>query len=265
MKKEDIAVLIPIYTTSLNPQETISLKQNIKVLKDYTIIFVKPETLDISVGGMSNIYNPALHRTESFDDRYFKSLRGYNKLVLEEEFYSRFAEYGYVLICQTDAYVFRDELLDWCLKGYDYIGAPWPPMRKHRLNFFDRMSYRWRIRRFRQNKNRFHRTQVGNGGLSLRKTDTFIGITSKYKEHFAGLLSDDRKFYPEDLMLLLELEHTEDRLHKPGFDEALRFAFDENPQWVYNYQNGQLPFGCHAWYKPQAHYDFWKRFIKDAD
>ena len=61
MKKEDIAVLIPIYTTSLNPQETISLKQNIKVLKDYTIIFVKPETLDISVGGMSNIYNPALH------------------------------------------------------------------------------------------------------------------------------------------------------------------------------------------------------------
>ena len=51
MKKEDIAVLIPIYTTSLNPQETISLRQNIKVLKDYTIIFVKPETLDISVGG----------------------------------------------------------------------------------------------------------------------------------------------------------------------------------------------------------------------
>ena len=32
-----------------------------------------------------------------------------------------------MLIYQLDAYVFKDELLNWANKGYDYIGAPWLP------------------------------------------------------------------------------------------------------------------------------------------
>lgn len=46
--------------------------------------------------------------------------------MLSAEFYERFLAWDYILLCQTDAFVFRDELADWCARGYDYIGAPWP-------------------------------------------------------------------------------------------------------------------------------------------
>lgn len=44
--------------------------------------------------------------------------------MLTKEFYLRFRQWEYLLIYQLDAYVFQDELMDWCNKGYDYIGAP---------------------------------------------------------------------------------------------------------------------------------------------
>lgn len=50
---------------------------------------------------------------------------GYNRLMLSEDLYSAFSNYEYILICQSDAYIFRDELKEWCEAGYDYVGAPW--------------------------------------------------------------------------------------------------------------------------------------------
>jgi hypothetical protein len=44
---------------------------------------------------------------------------------LSEEFYQAFTDFEFMLIYQLDAFVFRDELADWCRSGYEYIGAPW--------------------------------------------------------------------------------------------------------------------------------------------
>ena len=62
---------------------------------------------------------------ETFDPAYFTSIQGYNRLLLSTEFYQRFLGSAYLLICQLDVFVFRDELAGWVARGYDYVGAPW--------------------------------------------------------------------------------------------------------------------------------------------
>src|SRR3546814_12069713 len=61
----------------------------------------------------------------SFDDGYFKDISSYNSLMMSSAFYQSFLEYKYILIHQTDAFVFNNELKEWCEKDFDYIGDPW--------------------------------------------------------------------------------------------------------------------------------------------
>jgi hypothetical protein len=50
----------------------------------------------------------------------------YNRLLLDEAFYARFADHRFMLILQTDAIVLRDELDMRCAPPFDYVGATWP-------------------------------------------------------------------------------------------------------------------------------------------
>ena len=118
---KQIAVIIPVYKTSLDAYERISLDRTIEVLGKHDIYIVHPEDLD--TGFLTELY-PNL-KFRAFPPEYFKGIMGYNRLMLSEEFYSAFSDYEYILICQSDAYIFRDELNDWCEAGYDYVGAPW--------------------------------------------------------------------------------------------------------------------------------------------
>ena len=121
MNKKDIAIVIPIYLSSLSEDEKRSIEQCLKLLFEYSIVVIKPKHLEID----DIIQKYKLSQVEVFPDECFSSLRAYNKTVLTEEFYTRFQNYTYMLIYQLDAYVFKDELLEWATKGYDYIGAPW--------------------------------------------------------------------------------------------------------------------------------------------
>lgn len=73
--------------------------------------------------------------------------------------YKAFAKYEYMLIAQLDAVCFRDDLDEWCGKDYDYVGAPWCHLCKHVC---------------RTDQYRSEEKLVGNGGLSLRKIQTFL-------------------------------------------------------------------------------------------
>lgn len=117
MNKKDIAVVIPIYLPSLSNSERISLEQCLKLLSSYSIVVIKPESLDLD--DIINFFG--LTHIEAFPDKHFVSLRAYNKLVLSEEFYRSFQHYTYMLIYQLDAYVFKDELLNWANKGLSLI------------------------------------------------------------------------------------------------------------------------------------------------
>lgn len=263
MKKEDIIVIVPIYLNTLSLFEEKSLKQCIKILSDYSIMLIKPISLNIE--SVLSRY-PQLDVTE-FPDECFKSLRAYNKLVLDTTFYKKFIQYKYMLIYQLDAFVFKDELLYWANLGYDYIGAPWLPWKKRHLNLWGRFRLLFQYNFFRRfnpqrlrKEDKYYYYQVGNGGLSLRKICKMIEITSHYQDKISALLADNKEFYPEDVFLLLELTDAKCVLRKPSFKEALKFSMEENSEWAYKYNHNLLPFGCHNWYRKDK-LNFWSQFI----
>ncbi|MBR5102210.1 MAG: hypothetical protein IK092_03730, partial [Muribaculaceae bacterium] len=170
-----VTVVIPLYTLNLNVNELLSLRQCFSVLGNHDIAIVKPHSLDVSalpelIGG-----NPKF-RVEEFDDSYFAGREGYNRMMLSAEFYSRFLTSRYIFIHQTDVYVFRDELERWCLKGYDYVGAPWLPAigDVKGFNMLRRFVYDCRRLNGRLTPG-FHsinlKYKVGNGGCSLRHVE----------------------------------------------------------------------------------------------
>lgn len=254
-----IVIIIPIYKALLPPDEQLSLRQATMILGKYDITAIIPESFD---------REPVASRFpqikfESFRDSDFQSLAAYNSLVLDESFYLRFKNYDYMLIYQLDAFVFKDELEEWCGRGYDYIGAPWIPTDEKYLGCSGKLSLRLK-RLFRRCDGRHHHMThlygVGNGGFSLRKISKFIELTHHYREKIASELSSGDELYPEDLWLFFEPEGKY-RLRKPGWKTALEFAFEQNPEMSYTINGNKLPFGCHAWTNPD-YKEFWQKFIR---
>ena len=74
-------------------------------------------------------------------------------------------------------------------------------------------------------------------------------------------LDDEKPFYPEDVLLFVEIRKKQYRLRTPRYDKALQFSMEVGAEWAFNYNKRQLPFGCHAWYHKE-YYPFWSRLIK---
>ena len=82
----NVKVIIPIYKADLSNVERISLTQVCKVLQNYPLVVIKPQSLDLSV--LADEF-PLLSFV-SFDDNYFRGISGYNRLMLAKEFYQTF-------------------------------------------------------------------------------------------------------------------------------------------------------------------------------
>jgi len=263
-------VIIPVHREVLNDFELISINQNLKMLGSHPIVFVAPYSLNISVfSHLLDKFN-INSKFERFDDLFFEEIESYNRLLLSVEFYLRFSKYDYMLICQPDAYIFRDELDYWCSCGYDFIGAPL-------IGLFNDTKFTTNMR-------------VGNGGLSLRKISTFINaftfsgnlLSSKeiikrnavfrklwtripllilmkfgYKNKFRYFAKNWK--YNEDDFWSGFLDNTHYPLTKPEPFIALEFAFERFPSNCFEITN-KIPFGCHAWEKYECD-DFWRKYI----
>ncbi len=156
--KKKAAVVIPIYSNKLNENEKFSLNRCLQIFKKHDIIFACPYKLDENIYLKNRKVNNINPKFEKFDDAFFKNTRGYSKLLLDKEFYKRFIKYDYILIYQLDAFVFDDELDQWCKKGFDYIGAPW----------FEDYAKGDESSNFLPNS--------GNGGFSLRRVNSFLKV-----------------------------------------------------------------------------------------
>ncbi|GAA6764465.1 DUF5672 family protein [Flavobacterium johnsoniae] len=279
MGKEEICIVIPIFKEELNVYEIKSVKQCISILSDYSIYFIHPHGLNL------DFYKTKFPDIELFmdlDKSYFKGIVGYNKLMLNVSFYKIFKKYKYMLIYHTDCYVFRDELLDWAKKKYDYIGGIW-------FEGFVSDPYLgakiWK---------------AGNGGFSLRKIDSFIKILSSKKpiKYFSELFKEKKKFLKinrlqfikqlvflplnmlgyknnysyyarnyklnEDFFFVEAFENNKS-FKIPSVKDALFFSWDRHPSYLYQNLNS-IPFGCHAWFRDDVPYeqnkDFWLNKIK---
>jgi hypothetical protein len=206
---------------------------------------------------------------------------GYNALLLLKNFYGRFIKYNYMLIYQLDAYVFRDELEYWCSQNYDFIGAPWitPQIITGDPVFGNRFG-----------------VVVGNGGFSLRKIDafirlysskivcmailsllvTFFNILAQRSRLHIGLMAVRILFFPikivcDKIGIILDDAKHEDIVwakimlakngNVPSGFTSLQFAFELCADYLYELNNGKLPFGCHAWPEYYCWHLVWKKFI----
>lgn len=252
-KSQLVKILVPIYRSDLNKFERISLERNDKILQAYPRVFIKPASLDISK--LQKEFPD--FTVENFDNECFTCLQHYNQLMMSPEFYQRFCDTEYILICQLDAYIFKDELTKWCEKGYDYIGAPWIIPLKYHLPFI--RQYRNWIRKpgiqKRDNK-------VGNGGLSLRKTSSHLKATTELQDIIRHYTTQTiGHLYNEDVFFAVEVNKHGMNFSYPTCKEALKFSFDKYPKLCYDRNKHQLPFGCHAWFKEKA-LKFWSQFIE---
>lgn len=262
-----ICIVVPVYKVSLTDWEKASFVQVLKVLARYDVIIYTYKGLDLSAYYKeAESLNKSL-KVEFFDREYFTSLGGYNRLCLTLDFYKRVSTYEYMLIYQLDAWVFRDELLDWCNKGYDYIGAPCPSAHD---------AKQW---------------AVGNGGFSLRNIPFYVRFLSyekpiylclDFKHGYKGFIKSVLRMFSVPKKISFWIEDSSKKMNEdwllsnfmsvvtsnkifhpklPSPIEAAEFSLELSPKFFYEKIGCKLPFGCHK-FEAHEYETFWREFIK---
>lgn len=261
-----VCIIIPIYKNSFSENEQISFDQYKKVLSKHATFIIAPEGLELP----SEIIELPQIKIIRFPKHYFSGIPGYNELLLSAFFYERFNQYKYMFIYQLDAYVFKDELIKWCNQGYDYIGAPW-------------------FKNFEKGTSKEDLWSVGNGGLSLRKIDSFIRVIkdqtkfeiikdlfwelrhfqfsfSKYF-HQGKLIGNCQRYLKsyyknEDQFWGLEAIKFKKDFNIAPIEKAIQFSFENSPEILLSLNNNELPFGCHKW---ENELPFWQKHIPELN
>jgi hypothetical protein len=257
MKPENkilVKIVIPVYKNTTDEYELKSLQQCAKILSSYPVVFVKPQHLNISA------LREILPQSEeiSFADSYFEGINGYNRLMLSAMFYEHFSDCQYILIYQTDAYVFKDELETWCRRNYDYVGAPWilkPKYHRLHLYLFLRLKSFYYFLINRPFRKVIVGDKVGNGGFSLRKVSSHLRVCNAKRKKTDCFLKKSQKHseFNEDVFWATQNKD----FSYPTVKEALTFSIDDYPELCYQLNRSELPFGCHGWSKPDK-LVFWK-------
>lgn len=230
---EKVIIVIPTHKNVFNKFEKISLTQLQRVLEKYPKVFVVPERLDESFVEEWKGFS-----VKKVCNEWFGSTIKYNKMCLSPKFYELFSDYEYMLIYQTDAFVFSDRLEEFCDLGYDYIGAP-----------VTRIIWKHLGR------------SVGNGGFSLRNINATIKILQKKEDIFEIANLHQKLLWAEDQFFAFagRINKTEYKL--PSMETAIDFSLEDNIMHSFKKMNlGMRPFGCHAWYKNS--FSFWWPLVK---
>ena len=145
---KNCCIVIPTHKEKFNGNELASFKQCVNVFGGkYDISVVIPDNIN------DLCYTSCGIIVKKFPQKFFSTFQMYNQMCQESSFYKLFSDYDYILIYQTDAFVFYDNLKYFIELGYDYYGAPWP----------------------------HHNDKIGNGGFSLRKVSKMIEVCDKFE------------------------------------------------------------------------------------
>jgi len=277
LSKLEAVIVVPVYKPADELCETdrLGLISAFHHFAEYPVVFAGPKR----VGEKAYLDMASAYAVDAkfiaFDDAYFLGKDAYSRLLVSSHFYDCFRDYKFMLICQTDVFVFHNSLKEWMARGFTYIGAPWV---------------------VRNELGEVMLTGAGNGGFSLRKISDFIRLTNKIN-HLQKLFS----FWQSNKMtrkipfgmflricaapLWLDCKINKYTFYLAGnrlqhedkywcewvakvFTEfknapswlSSRFAIEEEPSHFMQELAGDMPMGCHAW----AIIDpvFWKRYIK---
>ncbi len=265
-----VIILIIAHKAELTDTEAASLKQCYRILGNYHIKLICPTGLDTSV---YHAINPKAD-VVFIDPKWQSTYKMFNELKKDRLLYDMFREYRYLLFYELDAWIFSDQLEYWCNTGYDYVGAPWFKGWHNAIPSMEIIG-------------------VGNGGLSLRNIKTHLRILKRI-----SILKRIRTFWFRSKLqliigfgIVLRLPFWSFKSQQPmqlnqlfsppdcnedyfwcfhvgrifkdyrlaSVKDAIRFSFEVNPSYLYELNNSELPFGCHAWKKYEP--EFWRRFI----
>jgi hypothetical protein len=173
-----------------------------------------------------------------------------------------------------DAWVFRDELLEWCNFNYAYIGAPWFKNGNPSDDLVTQFS------------------GIGNGGFSLRCIKTHLRVLNSFAyvkspKLLLGIWLHNKITLKSTLQLLTNLTVKNNTFHLlndycenedifwgmivskrfkwfklPDMATAAKFSTELNAPALKELNGNQLPFGCHAWEKYEP--EFWQEYIAVA-
>ncbi len=266
-----VAIVFPVHQpyARLSRGEQAALRNNAAVLRAHTLVLLAPAKLDLA--GYLTALHPAEVQVERFGRRYFSSRGSYSQLMLSRAFYRRFAGFGHILVCQLDAWVFRDELAEWCGRDYAFVGAPL-------FEGYDKdTSFRF--------------TRGLNGGLSLRSVpaaldvlDRFHAVRQRYwlaratsfgtrtidvadlsDRYGVRSLEHAQALFPllvpanEDYRWSYYFADTFDGFPVPDPVTASAFSVEMHPEHLYRMNHDRLPFGVHAWERHEP--EFRREFI----
>ena len=274
--KELVTIIIIAHKELLSQNEKESLIQCYRVLNKYPIKIICPHGLNV------NEYKNLVPQISIvfIDPKWQSNYRMFNELKKSELLYEKFKNYNFLLFYELDAWVFRDELAYWCIRSYDYVGAPW----------FEGWHEAGKSSKI---------IGIGNGGFSLRNIRSSIRLLKRVKTirslrkfwfisrlqaiwPFYKMLSFCKRYFHirdisnihdlifehynqvnEDYFWTKLIAETFDDYKLATIEDAITFSFDVNPALLYQKNNHRLPFGCHAWerYEPE----FWKPFILNKE
>jgi hypothetical protein len=159
--KRECHVVIPTHKHSLTGNEELALVNNLQTLSQW------PSTILLPFGVPHDYYISLARRhklkviIKNLPPGFLGSIEKYNRLLLSPTLYEMFLGFKYILIAQTDVWIFRDELQYWIDKNFDYIGAPlFLPQKGGKNDLKNRML-----------------PYGGNGGLCLRNVEKTMELT----------------------------------------------------------------------------------------
>lgn len=250
----NFVICIPLHKNfeKLTHIENICINSLLRAIgdKQYNICFITNS--EINVDRYESLFSCPIDKL-FYDKSYFLSTKTYSQLLVNNKLYSDlYNKYTLsknvenMFIYQLDAYVVRDEFEKWGDSGFEYIGGPV-------------ISNKWDWPEIKRNEKII--PMIGNGGFSMRNIKLFNHITS---EEFLNShdklreLMSDCKF--EDVYFCCNLFNKHYFAKMPSWEAASHFAFDFNPEFLYERNNKELPFAIHG---VDKHYSFWKNIIPE--
>lgn len=162
-------LVTPTHKAQITEVEHLMLKHSLNLHKEVDHFFCIPDNVDLRYF-REHFPKSIILKMSS---KNFESLQSYNRLLLDSAFYRMFQEFNYLAILQLDSVLLKniDPVID---MNFDYVGAPW--RNNIRVSIFNHKMH--------GNNKRliwlpFRNVQVGNGGLSIRKTQSMIRLTER--------------------------------------------------------------------------------------
>jgi hypothetical protein len=238
LKSSKCAVVIPTHKIDFSPNEKVCIDVSASTLSAWDLYFAVPEGLDIEA--YADRYQA---RNVFFPKERFSNPLNYNQWMLGPELYEAFAGYEFILICQPDAIVVRDDLQFWVDREWSYIGAPWTQKIIFKPNFHNKPHL---------SGAEFH-LEVGNGGLSLRRIEHTLSLLSRYQL----IISEFSEPFEDAMFALLGVIDRDFKI--APFWEAARFSMEINARQIVE-SIGMHPMGFHNLYA----YDkaFWREIVE---